>query len=201
MGTDEQSPKTAKKEINISGKHNRYEIKKLVKSKSSPVKRKQVENWDVSPEWFTINKQIELLEINETIIKEEITRKIASYRQQDVLKKRLNSERLINYEYVKNLLLTCQLKCHYCKEDSLILYETRRDMCQWTVDRIDNSIGHDIDNIVISCLQCNLQRKTRSADKFIQTKQLVIKRDNYEDKLKENNEVCNDNHNNIKKIQ
>ena len=49
-------------------------------------------------------------------------------------------------------------------------------MCQWTVDRIDNSIGHDIDNIVISCLKCNLQRKTRSADKFAQTKQLVIKK-------------------------
>ena len=201
MENEEQSRNTVKKEINISGKHNRYEIKKLVKSKSSPVRRKQIENWDVSPDWFTVNKQIELLTTNEPIIKEEITRKIASYRQQDVLKKRLNNERLINYDYVKNLLLTCQLKCHYCKEDSLILYETRRDMSQWTVDRIDNSIGHDIDNIVISCLQCNLQRKTRSADKFVQTKQLVIKRDNYEDTLKENNEVCNDNHTNIKKIQ
>jgi hypothetical protein len=74
-------------------------------------------------------------------------------------------------------------------------------MCQWTVDRIDNSIGHDIDNIVISCLKCNLQRKTRSADKFAQTKQLVIKRDNYEENLKENDEECNDNNTNIKKIR
>ena len=198
---DEQNTDTVKKEINISGKHNRYEMKKLVKSKSSPVRRKQVENWDVSPEWFTVSKQIELLNTNETIVKEEITRKIASYRQQDILKKRLNNERLINYNYVKNLLLKCQLKCHYCSEDSLILYETRRDMCQWTVDRIDNSIGHDIDNIVISCLKCNLQRKTRSADKFAQTKQLVIKRDNYEENLKENDEECNDNNTNIKKIR
>ena len=83
---DEQNTDTVKKEINISGKHNRYEMKKLVKSKSSPVRRKQVENWDVSPEWFTVSKQIELLNINETIVKEEITRKITSYRQQDILK-------------------------------------------------------------------------------------------------------------------
>ena len=52
-------------------------------------------------------------------------------------------------------------------------------MNQWTVDRIDNSIGHDIENIVISCLKCNLQRRSRSSDKFLQTKQMVIKRENY----------------------
>ena len=46
-------------------------------------------------------------------------------------------------------------------------------MNQWTVDRIDNSIGHDIENIVISCLKCNLQ--SRSSDKFLQTKKMVIK--------------------------
>ena len=168
-----------KKEITIVGKTSRYMMKKLVEEKKSPVKRTQVEKWDVEKSWFTCKKQIQLLKKDELLLKDEILKKISSYKQQDVLKKRLNTERIIDYPYVKKLLLECKLKCHYCDEETYILYETRRDMNQWTVDRIDNSIGHDIENIVISCLKCNLQRRSRSSDKFLLTKQMVIKRENY----------------------
>ena len=175
--TKEEIP--SKKEITIVGKTSRYMMKKLVEEKKSPVKRTQVEKWDVEKSWFTCKKQIQLLKKDELLLKDEILKKISSYKQQDVLKKRLNTERIIDYPYVKKLLLECKLKCHYCDEETYILYETRRDMNQWTVDRIDNSIGHDIENIVISCLKCNLQRRSRSSDKFLQTKKMVIKRENY----------------------
>lgn len=168
-----------KKEINIIGKTSRYMMKKLVEEKKSPVKRTQVEKWDVEKSWFTCKKQIQLLKQDQQLIKDEILKKISSYKQQDVLKKRLNKDKVIDYLYVKKLLLECKLKCHYCDEDSYILYETRRDMNQWTVDRIDNSIGHDIENIVISCLKCNLQRRSRNSDKFLQTKKMIIKRQDY----------------------
>ena len=175
-----------KKEITIVGKTSRYMMKKLIEDKKSPVKRTQVEKWNVDKSWFTCKKQIQLLKKDEQLLKEEIIKKISSYRQQDVLKKRLNKERIITYPYVKKMLIDCKLKCHYCEEDSFVLYETRRDMNQWTVDRIDNSIGHDIENIVISCLKCNLQRKSRSSEKFLCSKKMVIQRENYEENNEEN---------------
>jgi len=172
--------------IDITGKSNRYLVRKLTQGKVSPIKRKQVEKWNVEPSWFVAATQIDLLDKDEPIVKGEIVKKIASYRHQDILKKRLNPQRFIDYPYVKGLIRDCNLICHYCKEDSLILYETRRDMSQWTVDRIDNSIGHDVDNIVISCLKCNLQRRSQNADKFLQTKQLVITREDHEDGVTDN---------------
>ena len=30
---------------------------------------------------------------------------------------------------------------------------------QWTLDRIDNNIGHSKENVVICCLKCNLKEE------------------------------------------
>ena len=57
-----------------------------------------------------------------------------------------------------------------------ILYEISREMKQWTLDRIDNNIGHNYDNIVISCLDCNLKRRLKNKDSFLFTKQLKLTR-------------------------
>jgi hypothetical protein len=60
-----------------------------------------------------------------------------------------------------------------------ILYENVREPKQWTVDRINNDLGHNIDNYVLACLDCNLKRRCRSSDKFLFTKQLnIIRQDN-----------------------
>ena len=168
-----------KKTIGIQGKHSRYLVKKLTQKKTSHVARKKIEKWNIDPSWFLAEKQLDLICNDEHIVKSEIVKKIASYKQQDIFKKRLDVDKVINYGYVKRCILDCKMLCHYCNEQAFVLYETRRDMTQWTVDRIDNNIGHDIGNIVIACLQCNLQRKTRNADKFLQTKQLVIRREHH----------------------
>jgi len=31
---------------------------------------------------------------------------------------------------------------------------------QWTLERINNDFGHNNDNVVIACLQCNVERRT-----------------------------------------
>ena len=48
----------------------------------------------------------------------------------------------------------------YNNENDKIIYDKVRDPLQWTLDRIDNSLNHTDTNCVISCLKCNLKRKT-----------------------------------------
>jgi hypothetical protein len=45
---------------------------------------------------------------------------------------------------------------------------------QWTLDRLDNSIGHHDDNVVICCLKCNLKKRRMDDEKFKFTKQLRV---------------------------
>ena len=66
------------------------------------------------------------------------------------------------------------MKCHYCKTEMFIIYEFVRELSQWTVDRIDNSKGHNKDNIVLSCLNCNLKKRRTTDEKFLFTKQLNL---------------------------
>ena len=51
-----------------------------------------------------------------------------------------------------------------CKYVQLFYNNVRED--QWTLERIDNSIGHFKDNVVISCLECNLKRRCIDTDRF-----------------------------------
>ena len=65
--------------------------------------------------------------------------------------------------------------------DVNILYKDLKQKNQWSLDRIDNDIGHNTDNVVISCLKCNLDRGTKDINKFNFTKKLkLIKTNNHE---------------------
>jgi hypothetical protein len=105
--------------------------------------------------------------------------KISSYKQQDILKKKLNSNNFINFENIIHLLHESQLKCCYCHKEIYILYKQVREMSQWTLDRIDNNTGHNFGNLVISCLKCNLKRRRINKNSFMLTKNMIIKRENY----------------------
>ena len=106
-------------------------------------------------------------------VKKEVERKLSGYKNQDVKKKKL-SDKLISYEECLEKLVISKLKCYYCKTDCLLTYENVREQAQWTLDRIDNSIGHEKDNVVICCLKCNLKRRTTDDEKFKFTKQMRI---------------------------
>ncbi len=49
-----------------------------------------------------------------------------------------------------------------------------REMKQWSLDRINNDLGHSCENVFISCLECNLKKRTKNSDSFLFTKQLKI---------------------------
>jgi hypothetical protein len=182
-----------KKQINITGQTNRYQIKKLTQEKKTDKKRVEIGKLNLSEEYFTFEKQNELINnINSNInlnknedsnaskiLIKQLEKKITSYKQQDVDKKVLNNEKIINLKCIIDKLIESELKCYYCKCKMYILYENVREPKQWTVDRINNDLGHNIDNYVLACLDCNLKRRCRSSDKFLFTKQLnIIRQDN-----------------------
>jgi hypothetical protein len=104
-------------------------------------------------------------------MKQEINKKIESYKTQDKMKNRCIKD-IINFCDVKEMLKN--MTCHYCHENIFVLYKLKLYKRQWTLDRIDNSIGHTKSNVVLACLQCNLERRCTNKEKFIFTKTLNI---------------------------
>lgn len=105
-----------------------------------------------------------------------LNKKINSYKQQDILKKKYNRENFINEEEVVEKLLVSKLSCYYCKNPMVLFYTLCRQPDQWTLERLDNNIGHSCENTVVACLKCNLQRRDKNSGAFKFAKQLVIKK-------------------------
>ena len=108
---------------------------------------------------------------------QQITSKLNSYKYQDVLKHRYNSELFITLPAVYDLLVNSNLDCCFCKKKVQLWYDNVREPLQWTLDRIDNNIGHNIHNVDIACLSCNIKRKTMNNMTYLKSKQtkLIIK--------------------------
>lgn len=107
-------------------------------------------------------------------LREQIRQKIYNYYSQDMKKELYNPENFITLEYILEKLKDCNLNCFYCREPVFLWYEIAREPKQWTVERIDNKIGHDIGNIEIACLSCNLKRRCMYHERYVFTKQMKI---------------------------
>jgi hypothetical protein len=109
-----------------------------------------------------------------TTIKQQIMSKIAGYSAQDKEKGWLDTERFVQYTNVLDLFEKSSMKCYYCDEYALILYENVREPKQWTLERLDNSQGHNVDNVVLACLHCNLRRRCMNPDRYRQTQEMRV---------------------------
>ena len=176
------------KKINILGTSTRYQMKKLINLNSNEKyikKKNSIENVNYDTQLTIINeiKNESKNEIkNDKFIEKarlDISKKLSSYKQQDILKNRYEKDIFIKYTDLVNMLDINKLKCHYCLNNVYILYDIKRDNKQWTLDRIDNQKGHNINNVVISCLECNLKRRNTNKDAFMFTKNLIITREEY----------------------
>jgi len=105
----------------------------------------------------------------QTII-QQLQKKIAGYKSQDVKKRLYNPDRFVKLEDVVKQLWDAKLQCIYCKKQVYVLYEIVREVHQWTLDRINNSYGHNRDNVMISCLECNVRRGTMYHERYAFTK-------------------------------
>ena len=111
---------------------------------------------------------------NTNLIIKHIKKKLSSYKQQDIVKQKYNNINFVSYAEVLTLLVMSKLLCHYCSCNVYVLYNYVRECKQWSLDRIDNNIGHNSNNLVISCLECNLKRRRTSKDAFMFTKNMII---------------------------
>ncbi len=149
------------------------------------VKRVVCENWNFTIDDYLHENQLRMVQNiydnsynhmdNITkIAVQQINAKISGYKQQDLLKKKYDKDEFLHLKSVIDKMIECQLKCYYCMTEMNVLYDISREMKQWTVDRIDNDKGHNINNFYLACLECNLKRRRRSDDKFLFTKQMKL---------------------------
>ena len=165
------------KKIIITGKRN-------IESLSGKKDKKRVQ----SKEWKNIDilndekKQVEILNLlyleqdyeGKKYVDKEINRKLNGYKNQDVKKEVYDINYFIKKEELIEKLVVSKLKCYYCKKNCKLMYDNVREKMQWTLDRIDNDQGHNKDNVVICCLDCNLKKRTMNDEKFKFTKQMRI---------------------------
>ena len=105
------------------------------------------------------------------LVHRQILNKIAGYKCQDQQKHLFDPAKFVNFTDVLTMLNT-NMTCYYCKECVLVLYDFRREPRQWTLERLNNDLGHNRDNVVLSCLQCNLRRRTMLSSKYVQTQEM-----------------------------
>jgi hypothetical protein len=95
-----------------------------------------------------------------------LKKKLKSYKREDTKKSRYDLEQFITYEEVM-AMIEKRPKCHYCFQELKLNGFSKYDRAQFSLDRKDNSKGHNRDNCVLSCLQCNLQHGVKDYYKFV----------------------------------
>ena len=125
-----------------------------------------------------------------------------SYFNQDKTKRSKLPREIIPVKILIDKLINNNYKCSYCNQNVKIIYDKVRDPLQWTLDRIDNSLNHTDKNCVISCLKCNLKRKTLEKKIFEKWNIVSVKKndanktdndnskDNSKDNNTDNNKLC-----------
>lgn len=104
----------------------------------------------------------------------QVRQKLASYVSQDQRKGRGAAVPPLTVNATLALLESAGYRCMYCQREMPRVWSQPRDPLQWTLDRIDNDRPHQIDNVVPSCMECNLRRRTRGHARFHHGAQIVL---------------------------
>jgi 5-methylcytosine-specific restriction endonuclease McrA len=177
---DENSNKSCKN-IVIDVHTEKIPMEKKIKEKE--IQKRQITNttkWNFTETELDRENQYEILfdSSKSLFLYQQIKNKLSSYRSQDIEKNIYSIGKFADLSGVLQKMEDCKLKCFYCKECVALLYENVREPKQWTLERIDNKMGHNIDNIEIACLSCNLRRRTMHYERYVLTKniQKVVKK-------------------------
>jgi len=162
--------------------------KKTEEPKEKIIKKRiitQTDRWVTQLSNSEQYKCVQILQINRQredkaskLIMQQIQQKISGYRGQDIEKELFDESQLIDVQQVLDLMVKTENVCYYCKKQVAVLYENVREPTQWTLDRIDNKLGHNHNNVLLACLNCNLRRRTMHTERYVFTKQLNIVKQN-----------------------
>ena len=167
------------KTIEFKGKRNIDKINPV-----APPTRKDATKYSFTDDYYSHRVQIELVNklfLDEKIpdgkqVKQTIVKKLYGYKSQDIQKQLFDINWFISLDDVIECLVNSKMKCFYCKDICQLLYKDCLSKKQWTLDRIDNNMGHNIDNVVICCLDCNIKRGDMDYDRFKKGKDIKIVR-------------------------
>ena len=142
------------------------------------ISRKCIENKDIDFEKMSEHSQISIINQlyldlhfkERSYLEKQLKYKLSGYKAQDVKNKIYDNYHFIKMDNVVELLVKSKLHCVYCSKFTPIIYSVSNDKSQWTLDRINNDEGHNNNNVNISCLECNLERKTMDVDRFTRGK-------------------------------
>tara|TARA_Y100001935_G_scaffold219304_1_gene192484 strand:+ start:60 stop:572 length:513 start_codon:yes stop_codon:yes gene_type:complete len=166
------------KKIEIKGKRNIDKINK----EENPI-RKESSKWKLDDEYFTYSKQLEIVNLlyledasleKSEFFKKEIEKKRKGYYRQDIEKKINDDRYFVTLDHIIELLVSSKLLCYYCKQECCLVYKEVLNKKQWTLDRLDNNLGHNNENVVLACLECNIKRGEIDSNRFKMGKQLKI---------------------------
>jgi hypothetical protein len=167
------------------------EKKKVIVPKVKSI-RKETDKWRFDEKFLELDKQWECLiaiqpglltptqslpdDLKEVCreMRRQIQNKVSSYKMQDIQKQKYNEDKFVDLNFVIGLLHEKSLKCFYCRESVYLFYNFVRENKQWTLERIDNAVGHNKDNVEIACLLCNLRRRTMYHERYVFTKQMSL---------------------------
>ena len=174
MLNDENNTKTIQLNLEPKEQKNRSKIIMLEK----PKKKRVITNTDKWEEAKN-NSELQPLFTNDNttspyinMVHAQIKSKINGYASQDKKKGIYSKKDFVSINDVFDLFKTSELKCYYCKEVTELMYENVREPMQWTLERLDNSIGHNRNNVVIACLSCNLRRRCMASERYVKTKEM-----------------------------
>jgi len=126
-----------------------------------------VKNDQIIPLIYTILPSFVRIENTLTDIDDLISKKIRSYMEQDNRKKNnpkfAITDNYVTVDDVKKLLYIQEEKCYVCGDIVSVSScnemssdkHTSKCMYQFTLDRIDNKLPHNRDNVLICCQYCN----------------------------------------------
>jgi len=127
---------------------------------------------------LTVLEQIYQDELNETTQAciRELKKKHSGYKSQDKQKHKYDVEQHITFKELIEKMIDCKLKCYYCNKDVLLTYNKKKEGLQWTLERLNNNLGHYKENTCISCLKCNLGRRTDNHDYYKKGKTMILEK-------------------------
>lgn len=113
-----------------------------------------------------------LSEDQRKIVMQLLSVKQQGYKSQDKKKELYCGSEFVSVENICDLLKASNLTCFYCELPVKLIYKYARDPKQWSLERVDNDYGHNRNNVVIACLDCNVRRRTIYQERYKKTKEM-----------------------------